>query len=227
MKPLFLTATLALALPAVATAQDAKPVPTVKQAPADAQEKDKEPKVYEVGTKVPEKVTLIDMDGKKTTMKQLRGKHVVLVWYSKDCPAIKSSGERLAATAKEFAKHKDVVMIAVNSDKNDLKDAQATKDAEGNVIKPFAKLRKHMKDKKINFGMAVDKGGVLARKFQAKTTPHVFVIDGAGVLRYQGAFDDREADGVNYPLNAVKAIKTGSTVEPTYVRQWGCGVKTG
>ena len=81
MKPLFLTATLALALPAVATAQDAKPVPTVKQAPADAQEKDKEPKVYEVGTKVPEKVTLIDMDGKKTTMKQLRGKHVVLVWY--------------------------------------------------------------------------------------------------------------------------------------------------
>lgn len=227
MKPLHLTALLALALPASAAAQDAKPTPSVKQAPATAQEKAKEPKVYSVGTTVPEKVTLIDMDGKKTTMKQLRGKNVVLVWYAKDCPAIVASGARLAATAKEFAKHKDVVMVAVNSDKNDLKDAKATKDADGKPVKAYAKLRKHMADKKINFGMAVDKGGVLARKFQAKTTPHVFVIDAKGVVQYSGALDNdprgrkKGDEYTNYAVQAVTELKAGQPVSTKSSRPYG------
>lgn len=228
MKPLHLTALLALALPASAVAQDAKPKPSVKQAPAVAQEKAQEPKVYSVGTTVPEKVTLIDMDGKKTTMKQLRGKHVVLVWYAKNCPAIVASGDRLAATAKELAKHKDVVMIAVNSDKNDLKDAAPVKDADGKVTKPaFASLRKHMKDKKINFGMAVDKGGVLARKFQAKTTPHVFVIDAKGVVQYSGALDNdprgrkSKDEYKNHALAAVTELKAGKPVTVKSSKPYG------
>lgn len=227
MKPLHLTALLALAFPAGAVAQEAAPAKPTAQQPAAVQEKEKEPKVYELGTKVPEKVTLIDMDGKKTTMKQLRGKHVVLVWYSKDCPAIKASGDRLAATAKQLGAHKDVVMIAVNSDKNDLKDAKAAKDADGNLIKPFAKLRKHMKDKKINFGMAVDKGGVLARKFQAKTTPHVFVIDAKGVVQYSGALDNdprgrkSKEEYTNYALAAVTELKSGKPVTVKSSRPYG------
>ena len=56
MKPLYLTALLALALPASTAAQDAKPTPSVKQAPAVAAKKAQEPKVYAVGTKVPELV---------------------------------------------------------------------------------------------------------------------------------------------------------------------------
>ena len=51
----------------------------------------------------------------------------------------------------------------------------------------------------------------------------MFVIDADGVLRYQGAFSDQKK--TNYVLNSVKAIKDGSTVEPTYVKQWGCGVR--
>ena len=64
------------------------------------------------------------------------------------------------------------------------------------------------------------------RPYGAKTTPHVFVIDGEGILRYQGAFDDQKKDGTNYVLTSVTAIKKGEKVEPTYVRQYGCGVRT-
>lgn len=226
MKPLYLTALLSLALPASAAAQDAKPTPTVTQAPADAAKKVQEPKVYEVGTKVPETVTLIDMDGKKTTMKDLRGKNVVFVWYAKDCPAIKASLARLTATATELAKHKDVVMVAVNSDKHDLADFEASKDEEGNVIKPFAKLRKHMADKKVNFGMMIDRGGLLATKFQAKTTPHVFVVDAKGVVQYAGALDNdprgrKKDDYVNYALTAVAELKNGEAVTTQSTRPYG------
>lgn len=226
MKPLYLTALLALALPASAAAQDAKPTPSVKQAPAAAAKKAQEPKVYAVGTKVPETVAMVDINGKKMTMKDLRGKNVVFVWYAKDCPAIKASGARLAATAKEFAKHKDVVMIAVNSDRKDLADAKASKDADGKVIKPFAKLRKHMADKKINFGMVIDRGGKLATKFQAKTTPHVFVVDAKGVVQYSGALDNdprgrKKDDYVNYALAAVTELKAGKPVSTQSTRPYG------
>lgn len=226
MKPLHLTALLALALPASAAAQDATPTPSVTQAPADAAKKAQEPKIYTVGTTVPETVTLVDMDGKKTTMKDLRGKNVVFVWYAKDCPAIKASGKRLAATAKEIAKHKDVVMIAVNSDRKDLADAAPSKDAEGNLIKPFAKLRKHMADKKISFGMMIDRGGLLATKFQAKTTPHVFVVDAKGVVQYSGALDNdprgrKKDDYVNYALTTVTELKAGKAVTTKSTRPYG------
>jgi peroxiredoxin len=226
MKPLCLTALLALALPASTAAQDAKPTPSVQQAPADAVKKAQEPKVYAVGTKVPETVTLVDMDGKKTTMKDLRGKNVVFVWYAKDCPAIKASEARLKATAAELAKHKDVVMVAVNSDRKDLADFAASKDAEGKVIKPFANLRKHMADKKINFSMIVDRGGKLATKFQAKTTPHVFVIDAKGVVQYSGALDNdprgrKKDDYVNYALATVTELKKGEEVTTKSTRPYG------
>jgi alkyl hydroperoxide reductase subunit AhpC len=225
MKPHYLTALLALAIPAGAAAQDATPTPSVTQAPAVASEKEQEPKVYTVGTKVPETVTLVDMDGKKTTMKDLRGKNVVFVWYAKDCPAIKASEARLIETAKEFAKHKDVVMVAMNSDKHDLADFAPSKDAEGNVIKPFAKLRKHMADKKINFGMMIDRGGLLATKFQAKTTPHVFVVDAKGVVQY-GALDNdprgrKKEDYVNYALTTVTELKAGDAVTTKSTRPYG------
>jgi len=226
MKLPTLTALLALAMPLALGAQEVQPPTSVEQAPAIAK-KAKEPKVYEVGTKVPATLAMMDMKGKKVTMKGLRGKNVILVWYAKDCPAIKAAGKRLASMAREVNKHKDVVMIAVNSDKKDLADAvPAGTDAEGKPNKPFAKLRKHVEDKKVSFSMVVDRGGVLARKFQAKTTPHVFVIDGEGVVRYSGALDNdprgNKKEGYNnYALTAVKEIKEGKPVTVKSTRPYG------
>lgn len=226
MKLTTLSALFALASPLALGAQEVEPPRQVEQAPA-AKKQDKEPKVYEVGTKVPAKLAMMDINGKKMTMKQLRGKNVILVWYAKDCPAIKSAGKRLASMAKEVKNHKDVVMIAVNSDKKDLADAEPTgMDAEGKPIKPFVKLRKHVDDKNAQFTMVVDRGGVMARKFKAKTTPHVFVIDGEGVVRYSGALDNdprgnKKEGYTNYALAAVKELKQGKPVTVKSTKPYG------
>ena len=55
-----------------------------------------------------------------------------------------------------------------------------------------------------------------------KTTPHMYVIDGEGVLRYQALGDRKDR---NYVMDAVTAIKKGSTVQPASTRPYGCGVK--
>ena len=71
----------------------------------------------------------------------------------------------------------------------------------------------------------IDGDTSVAKAYGAKTTPHMFVIDAEGVLRYHGAFSDRNDKKKNYVLDAVKSIKAGKEVKPNYMRQWGCGVR--
>ena len=179
----------------------------------------------EVGKAAPA-FELMDTNGKEVKLKDFKGKTVVLEWFCPTCPfSGRASGKSIHSTGRVQALLKkmkevdpDAVYLLIDSSTKKMRvsaEELAKQDAE--VAKKLG----------ITAPILIDADTSVAKAYGARTTPHVFVIDGAGVLRYQGAFDDREADGVNYPLNAVKAIKTGSTVEPTYVRQWGCGVKTG
>lgn len=179
----------------------------------------------EVGKAAPA-FTMMDTNGKPVSLSDFKGKTVVLEWFCPTCPfsgrasgkSIHSTGRVQALLKKMKEADPDAVYLLIDSSTKKMRvsaEELAKQDAE--VAKKLG----------ITAPILIDADTSVAKAYGARTTPHVFVIDGAGVLRYQGAFDDREADGVNYPLNAVKAIKTGSTVEPTYVRQWGCGVKTG
>lgn len=227
MKAILLPILMAGAVTGAATAQEVKPAPV--QAPAeDAAKEVKKPTVYTVGTQVPKDLVLTDIDGKTLSMKELRGKTVVVTWYAMNCPAIKATVDRLKAMAKEFEGDKDVVLIAINSDKNELADAKPTGvDKDGKPIKPYAAIRKYMKDKKINFRMFVDPGNKIADRFQAKTTPHMFVIDGKGIVRYSGALDNdmrmkkEEKDYRNYVTETVEAIKANRLVTTTNTKPYG------
>ena len=55
---------------------------------------------------------------------------------------------------------------------------------------PSAALRKWTRDNKPAFPLLEDTNGTLTRYFQIRHTPTFAVIDGRGVLRYLGAFDD-------------------------------------
>ena len=88
------------------------------------------------------------------------------------------------------------------------------------LVKKDKEVAKAMK---ITAPILIDADTKVAAAYGAKTTPHCYVIDGEGVLRYMGAFSDRAE--TNYVLKAVTAIKNGSTVSPAEMRPWGCGVK--
>jgi len=76
-----------------------------------------------------------------------------------------------------------------------------------------------------------DHGNKVSNMFQARSTPHCFVIDKKGILRYHGAIDDNQfankaADVVTtYVVNAVKQLVAEETVTPDYVKPYGCTVK--
>ena len=81
---------------------------------------------------------------------------------------------------------------------------------------------------KIDVPVLIDADGAVGRRYDARTTPHVFVID-RGVLRYSGAFTDnpwgKPTQVRNYAIAALESIAAGRQVEPSTVRPWGCSVK--
>jgi hypothetical protein len=80
----------------------------------------------------------------------------------------------------------------------------------------------------------LDPEGKLGRLYGAVTTPHMYVIDAKGVLRYMGGIDSiastNEADVEKAkPLfrDAMRAVVTGRTVANPVTRPYGCSIKYG
>ena len=179
----------------------------------------------EVGKPAPA-FTLMNTDGKPVSLADFKGKTVVIEWFCPTCPfsgssssrSIHSTGRVKTLLKNMKAADPDAVYLLIDSSTKKMRVSPEE------LAKQDAKVAKKLG---ITAPILIDADTSVAKAYGARTTPHVFVIDGEGILRYQGAFDDSTADGENYPLNAVKSIKAGTAVEPTYVRQWGCGVKTG
>lgn len=171
----------------------------------------------EVGKAAPA-FELVDQNGKSHKLSDFAGKTVVLEWFNPDCPFIVGTYEKgLASSTIEALKKDGAVFIAINS--------------TGNA--PLEEVRKKSVDflakNKIDHPVLFDHDGAVGRAYGAKTTPHVYVIDGKGTLRYHGAFsNDPKFAGngaKNYVLEACKAVKAGGEVKPDYEKPWGCSVK--
>ena len=166
--------------------------------------------------------TVTDLAGKPANLADYKGKTVVLEWTNFGCPFVQKhyrSGN-MQALQKKYAG--DVVWLAVNSTSRDSSD----------WTEP-AKLAAELKD----FGAAparylVDEPGTVGKAYGAKTTPHMFVIDAAGKVVYNGAIDDRRSTDPadvkgarNYVAAALDEMKAGKPVSVASTTPYGCSVK--
>jgi hypothetical protein len=78
----------------------------------------------------------------------------------------------------------------------------------------------------------LDEDGTVGRAYGAKTTPHMFIVDGQGKLIYEGGIDDKPStDQADIPSahNYVKATLdealAGKPVTTSSSRPYGCSVK--
>jgi|MDTC01.3.fsa_nt_gb peroxiredoxin/YHS domain-containing protein len=169
-----------------------------------------------VGQRAPN-FTLKDTGGEEVSLSDFAGKMIVLQWINKDCPVCRRVMEK-GLTAKMLGDLKGLdgnfVWLAIDTT-HYMKAADTA-----------AYLKKHGMSGK---GL-MDPTGKVGRMYGAKTTPHLYVIDTKGVLRYSGALnDDRRGrmgtDATNYAVNAVKQIVAGEEVSPSSTRPYGCSVK--
>lgn len=176
----------------------------------------------EVGKAAPD-FSLTDYTGKVFKLSELKGKTVVLEWFNKDCPFVKKHYEskNMQSLQKKYTA-KGVVWVSIISS---AKGKQGYLHAE--------EVPGLLKAKGIHSTQfLLDPKGTVGKAYQAKTTPHMFIIDKAGVLAYAGAIDDTPSTdpadikgSKNYVSTALDELLAGKKVTLTTTKAYGCSVK--
>lgn len=158
--------------------------------------------------------SLKDEAGKQHALKDYRGKIVVLEWTNSKCPFVQHHYEKgtMKTLAARFSS-KDVVWLAVNSThSNQPSDSKAWTTKWS-----------------LQYPTLQDASGTVGKLYDAQTTPHMYVIDKEGIVRYAGAIDNDPEDSnpkrTNYIDNAVSAVLAGKAPDPSETKPYGCSVK--
>lgn len=175
----------------------------------------------QIGMPAPD-FTLVDSTGASHKLQDFAGKNVVLEWTNHDCPFVQKHYQgNMQALQKEMTAQ-DVVWLSVISSapgkQGHVSGAKADELTASRNAAPTA--------------VVFDESGVVGQAYAAKTTPHMYVIDKAGVLQYMGGIDSipsaKVADiakATPYFANAANAVLAGKTPDPAITKPYGCSVK--
>jgi peroxiredoxin len=135
----------------------------------------------EVGKPAPA-FTAIDSNGKTHNLSDFRGKTVVLEWTNHDCPYVVKhyATNNMQQLQKDATGNGAVWLTVISSAEGQqgyVKPEKANKLTEDRNAAPTAVL--------------LDPKGTVGRAYDARTTPHMYIIDGEGTLVFMGGIDDR------------------------------------
>ena len=167
--------------------------------------------------------TATDTSGKRVSLADFKGKHVVLEWVNPGCPnVVKHYGSgNMQGTQKE-ATNKGVVWLAVNS----------TTVEHGDYKAPPAMAQWMQAQKAAANATLMDADGKVGRAYGARTTPHLYIVDPQGVLVYAGGIDNKPtsntadiATATNHVKVALGETLAGKPIGLATTRPYGCSVK--
>ena len=163
--------------------------------------------------------------GEEISLGDFDGKTVVLEWTNHDCPfVVKHYAEPVSnmQTLQSGATEDDIVWIQVIS----------SAPGKQGYLEAEAAIAKNAERSSAPTYTILDPEGDLGRAYNAKTTPHMYVITGEGDLAYQGAIDsirstkvDDIAVATNYVTAALTAVADGAMPEVTSSAPYGCSIK--
>ncbi len=171
-------------------------------------------------------MSVTDSNGAVHNLSDFAGKKVVLEWTNHGCPYVKKhySTDNMQKTQKLATADNDTVWLTVVSSapgkQGHVTGAEANQLTTSRGAEPTAVI--------------LDPSGTMGRTFEAKTTPHMYIIDAAQTLVYQGAIDDNRsaspssvAGAKNYVSAALADMKAGQAVTDAETAPYGCSVKYG
>lgn len=159
------------------------------------------------------------IDGKTYSLADYKGKTVVLEWVNPNCPF--SDRHAREKTMSDLAKqHGEVVWLGINS----------TNASHANYLQP-AEHQAWAKKNGVSYAILYDESGKVGKAYDAKTTPHMFIVDKDGKIAYNGAIDDDppgrkgKAERVSFVGRGLAAEKAGKNPDPASTKPYGCSVK--
>jgi peroxiredoxin len=175
-----------------------------------------------VGDRAPD-FTATDSNGRVHKLSEYHDKFVVLEWTNRGCPYTQKhyNSGNMQRLQREWTSRGVIWLTVISSAPGKQGYVKA---AEENAYV-----------KQVNAAptaVLLDPTGVLGHLYDAKTTPHMFIIDTKGILIYNGAIDDRpttdlaDVNGArNYLSLALEEATSGKPVSIPTTRPYGCSVK--
>ena len=167
--------------------------------------------VARVGLPAPD-FELKDLDGNPHSTRNWPGSIGILNFWSADCDHSTRADAVIEELRREWGNRVDVWCVLSNENED---DELVRRVATANKVERILRDQNH----------------AVADAFGAVTTPHVYVIDGEGVLRYAGGLDDvslrQRTPTRNYLKEAVDALLAGETPEPATTEPFGCAIVRG
>jgi AhpC/TSA family len=179
----------------------------------------------EVGKAAPD-FTLTDINGNRRSLSDFKGKTVVLEWVNPECPFVVKHYEKSGNMPKtqKAALADGVVWLQINSG-----HAGAQGDFTPDRVKAWAE-----KNAAVSTAYFRDSEGKVGKMYDARTTPHMYIVNPEGTLVYAGGIDSirsSNADDItkatNYVTAALADLKSGKPVRDANTRPYGCSVKYG
>lgn len=175
-----------------------------------------------VGEPAPD-FTATDTNGEVHKLSEYQGKFVVLEWTNHGCPYTQKhyNSGNMQRLQREWTSRGVVWLTVISSAPG--KQGYVTASEENAYLRqanaaPTAVL--------------LDPTGTLGHLYDAKTTPHIFIINPKGALIYNGAIDDRPTTDVadvngakNYVSLALEEATSGKPVNNPISRPYGCSIK--
>lgn len=167
----------------------------------------------------------VDLDGKTRSLAEFKGKTVVLEWTNNGCPYVQKhyNSGNMQSLQQQAAKDGVVWLTIISS----------APGMQGYLTPAAAKSWK-AEEKAHSANVLLDPKGTVGRAYDAKTTPHMYIVDRTGTLVYMGGIDDKPSSNpeslkgaTNYVAAALADVKAGRKVAQAATRPYGCSVKYG
>jgi len=154
-------------------------------------------------------LSLPDTTGHTHSLSVYRGSIVVVNFWSAECPWSERADTHLIEAANQSPAKVIILPVASNLNEN------------------IEMIMQAMQRRGLDF-VLLDSSCALADSWGAQTTPHAFVIDQTGVLRYQGAVDDvtfrKRSPERFFVQEALLAVSCGHSPEIQEVQPYGCSI---
>jgi peroxiredoxin len=152
---------------------------------------------------------LPDLQDKLHKLSDYRGKIVIINFWSAECPHSERADRSMMACVVQWGRDVELLSIAANRNES------------AQLVEEIAKTRRLPE-------VLLDPQHAIADLYEAVTTPHVFVIDRGGILRYRGAVDDvtfRHRQATRFYLEeAVEALLDGRLPANQETPAYGCTI---
>jgi len=164
-----------------------------------------------------------DSNGQRDELSSYRGKYVVLEWHNNGCPYTRKHYDsgNMQRLQKEWTSRGVIWFTVISSAPG--QQGYVTAEQENEYLKRM---------NAVPTAALLDPQGEVGRLYAAKTTPHMFIINPAGVLIYDGAIDSKASTdqsdiptATNYVSQALDEAMAGKAVSTPTSRPYGCSVK--